>query len=109
MASKIRTSKKSDLAVLNKLIRKCEAIPAKLCFQTLGDVENWVIIVYTDASLANCEDLTLQCACLLFLANRRTYTSVLISWRSQKSKRAVRGTLSAETVACVEALDSGIL
>ena len=32
MASKIRTFKKSDLAVLNKPIRKCKAMPAKLCF-----------------------------------------------------------------------------
>ena len=32
MASKIRAFKKSDLAVLNKLIRKCKAMPAKLCF-----------------------------------------------------------------------------
>ena len=53
MASKIRTSKKSDLAVLIKLIGKCKAMPAKLCFQTL-DVENWVIILCTDDSLGNC-------------------------------------------------------
>ena len=39
----------------------------------------------------------------------RTYASVLISWKSQKFTPVVKSALSAETFACVKALDSGIL
>ena len=60
--------------------------------------------MYSDASLNNHADGGTQGCYVVFLVNCVTNRSALISWRSQKLKRIVRSTLSAECMTWIEGI-----
>ena len=72
------------------------------------DLNNAVIKVFSDASYGNLKDGESQIGYLVFLCDR-TDRAVLVSWGSKKAKRVARSTLTAETFAAVEGLDSAIV
>ena len=100
---------REDFIAINKLIRKLKysASTCKLKFQDIGDSETWTIWVYSDASLGNLDCGGTQAGYVIFLAG--TKGKNLISWRSQKLRRVVKSTLSAEAMACGNGLDAAVL
>ena len=109
LSSNLKESNVSDILAANKLIRYVRSEEVTLKFPELGLINDCRFVVFTDASLANNKDGSTQAGYLVFLTNIKTGDCSLISWRSQKLKRIVRSTLSAETLACVDGVDAAFL
>ena len=90
-----------DILVLNKLIRKVNAVDLTLYFPQMLDLEKCTLECYTDASFANLADCGSQGGYIIFLRDERGRKSP-ITWQSRKIRRVVKSTLAAETLALVE-------
>ena len=71
------------------------------------------IVVYTDSSWANAQDMKSQAGFCVFRAGEFVDTldgdaASLLDWRSHRIKRQCRSTLAAETMAMDAGMDSGI-
>ena len=66
------------------------------------------LIAYSDASYANLPDGSSQGAFVVLLANSEGLFAPL-AWLSKKLKQVVKSTLAAETLAAVEAVETGFL
>ena len=71
------------------------------------------LVVYTDASWANAEELRSQAGYLVFLAGPEVFTvggdqASLLDWRSHRIKRKCRSTLAAETMSLDAGFDAGL-
>merc|ERR1712030_111699 len=64
--------------------------------------------VFSNASYGNLQEGESQIGYLVFLCDS-TNKAVLVSWGSKKAKRVARSTLTAETFAAVEDVDSAML
>ena len=106
----VPSSTLSDLIRLKKLIRKIKHSGGiELFFPNLGDIANWAIVTFSDASLANCADGSTQGGHIVFLCESIKNYASIISWQSRKLRHVVRSTLSAETMARIEGIDTGFL
>ena len=81
----------ADLIRAQKLLIKLKAEPSYVCFPDLGDITEWTIIVYTDASHANV-DQVFSCGGAVTLISNGVRCAP-ICWRSGKIHRVVRSTL----------------
>ena len=90
----------------------------RIAFVAYASYKEWVcgtlvvrfaIIVYTDSSLPNLSDGGTQGGYATFIEKEKSLKSVLISWQSQKTKRVIKSTLSADCMACIEGVDSAFL
>ena len=50
MACSVKSGKKKDLKLANKILRRAKGIEYNLNFSALGDITNWKIICFSDAS-----------------------------------------------------------
>ena len=98
-----------DVLAINKVAKDVSTRATSAKFPNLDNYDDWRLIVYTDSSLANLSDGGTQGGYAIFIENKKSSKSVLISWQSQKIKRVVRSTLSAECMACIEGVDSAFL
>ena len=82
-----------------------------LHYQWIGDLDDLVVIGYSDASFACREDLSSQGGYLITLVHRDMVQKGIpgpyhvLDWRSFKLPRVARGTLSADGQAAAEAAD----
>ena len=90
-----------DVLVLNKLIRKVNAVDLTLYFPQMSSLEKCTLECYTDASFANLADCGSQGGYIIFLRDERGKRCP-IAWQSRKIRRVVKSTLDAETLALVE-------
>ena len=70
--------------------------------------ESMKIIVYSDASMANMDNAASQLGYIIFLCDEENRCAP-ISWSSRKSRRVARSTLTAETLAAVDAVDTAFV
>ena len=77
-----------------------------LAFPMLGEPENLVLEVFTDASFQNLGDGGSQGGFLTILANPETRKCHPLAWASRKIKRIARSTLAAETLDLQDGLDA---
>ena len=96
-----------DLKKANKYLRdmKSDQVCLKFCHLDMSSLK---LTVYADASFGNLPDGGSQGGHIIFLSDEYGRCSV-ISWCSKRIRRVARSTLSAETQAVVEALDSAYL
>ena len=99
--------KVSDVILANKTLNDLQRDDVHINFVPL-DVSSLKLMVFADASFANLADGGSQGGHIVFLSDK-VHNSVPISWNSKKIRRVVRSTLSAETLATVDALDSAYL
>merc|ERR1712030_122948 len=66
------------------------------------------IVVYSDASWGNLEGGGSQMGFIAFLCDKNL-NSAPILWSSKKTKRVARSTLTAESLAATEAVDSAVV
>ena len=87
-----------------KELKSCDSriLIKKLYFKTLR------LEAFSDASLSNLTDGSSQLVYIIFLTDAKR-TAVPICWASKKSKRVARSTLTAETLAAIEAVDSALV
>ena len=71
-------------------------------FKSLGNIKTCSITAYSDAALGNLPGGSSQGGFIIFLHGENGNV-IPMSWRSRKIKRVVRSTLSAETMAFIEA------
>ena len=96
-----------DSLKANKAIRKAKQISSGILFPKLGKTDDLKINVYSDAAWGNLPD---GCSSgqghIIFLSGNKGCCP--LSWTSNKIKRKVASTLSAETLALSDALDEAI-
>ena len=92
------------MKIANKHIQKLKSTEVVLQFPSLGNLESLYITCFSDASLANLKSGASQEGFAIFLCGNEKYLP--IAWKSRKLKRVVKSTLSAETLALEEALES---
>lgn len=107
LSAVFKRAKVSDLLETNKVIKRIHAEKVTLKFQHLGHVSSLCLLVYSDASLGNFPDGGSQGGHFLLLAGEEG-KSVPIAWQSKPIRCVVRSTISAETLAMADAIDSGM-
>ena len=109
MSETIHKSKVSDIISLNKVVRRLHSeMVSALNFPNLGEIANWFLLCYSDASFKNTEDGQTHAGYLIFLTNKTTRRCSLIAWKSGLLRRVARSTLAAETFACINCIDQAI-
>jgi hypothetical protein len=102
-----------NLNELNKLLKEAKRSEDwSLVFVPI-DLEKANIVVFTDASWANADELKSQAGYLTFVTGPDVQTPTgdlasLLDWRSHRIKRQCRSTLAAETMSLDAGFDSGI-
>ena len=96
-----------NLMEVNKMIKQLKSNRVALKYQKLTDIKSSKLVVYSDASLGNLQDGGSQGAHVIFLAGPDQLMSP-ICWNSKKTRRVVRSTLAAETLAMADAIDTAV-
>ena len=101
------------LGQLNKLLKEAKnSEDWALTFRPI-DLATSKIVVFTDSSWANAEELKSQAGYMVFLAGAEVETVKgddvsLLDWRSHRIKRQCRSTLAAETMSMDAGVDAAI-
>jgi hypothetical protein len=96
------------ILVLNDAMKYLQQSPSIcLCYPKL-DLKTLCIVVYTDSSFANNDDLSTQIRHIAVLADGSESCCVL-SYSSRKSRRVVRSSLAGETLAMSEGFDTAFI
>ena len=96
----------SDFVKYTKAIRDLKSDDSWMKIPKL-DLKSLFITVYSDASFGNLSQGASQMGYIIFLHDK-IGKSVPLSWVSKKIKRVARSTLTAETLAAVEAVDAAV-
>jgi hypothetical protein len=107
LSTKLKQGTVSDLIRAIKCIERLRSGPSVVRFPAMGRYEEWRLIVFTDASLANLEGCGSVGGRVCFLVNSQGDACPL-SWSSAKIKRVVRSTLSAEMLSLQEGIEDAI-
>lgn len=97
----------SDVLKVNKTLRKLKN--SDICIQFVPLRNNMMkckLIVYCDASYANLKGDASQSGYIIFLVDETGNANVL-KWKSGKISRVVKSTLAAETLALLDAAETG--
>lgn len=96
-----------DLIKANKTIRDLKSRDVSIKFGPLN-LDSIKMAVFSDASYGNLQGGGSQIGFLVFAYDDEN-SCVPLLWSSRRAKRVVRSTLSAETLAAVDALDAAFL
>jgi hypothetical protein len=104
LSTKLNSATIRDLIHANKVLKKVKN-PAVLKFGKLHPPIH--LLAYCDASYGNLSNGSSQGGYIIFLTDEGGYTSP-ICWSSRKLRRVCRSTLTAETMAMLDAIDASI-
>ena len=104
LTTKYGKAKKQDIMKAIKLLQKVKRISTKLTIPDMGNIEDWVLVVYSDAATKKIEEAFSVSGYVIFLVNKKTYNAVPITWSSKKIERVVNSSLGAETPGSPEPL-----
>ena len=90
----------------NKTLRKLKNNDFCIKFVPLSDLSKCKLVVYCDASYANLKGDASQSGYVIFLVDGSGNANVL-KWQSKKISRVVKSTLAAETLALLDAAETG--
>ena len=94
----------ADFAKYQKIVKDLKSSQTFIKIRKL-DLNKISLRVYSDASFANLSGGASQLGYIIFCCDDQGI-SVPLSWASKKAKRVARSTLTAETLAAVEAVDA---
>ena len=102
----------SHLLEVNRVVKRAHEF-CELSLRLVRHADNLKWLVYSDASLANNEDLTSQAGYLVFMTSPDTsVTSTshcsLLDWSSKRIRRVTRSTIASECLALTDAVDHAI-
>ena len=89
-------------------MKKLKSIDLTLRFVPFESMDNLCILCYGDSSFANLPSGSSQGDVVVLLVDKDGCVN-LLSWQSKKLKRVCTSTLSAETLACIDAVNYGFL
>lgn len=104
----VNHAKVEDLLKANKAVRQLKNEQCCIRFPDLGDLGKLHFVVYSDASHANLRDGVSSGGGYVVLLVGENGESCPLMWKSAKIKRVVKSTLSAESMALVNATDDTI-
>ena len=107
LSAVFKKAKVSDLIETNKVVRRIQSENVTLKFGQLGHMNMLRLLIYSDASLGNLPDGSSQGGYIIFLTGVEGRVAP-IAWQSKRIRRVVRSTLSAETLAMADAIDTGM-
>ena len=93
-----------DMKNANKAIRKLKSSEVTLKFHNLDDLEKPLVVCCSDSAFASLKNGGYQGAIIIFLYGNNKYGP--IAWTSKKLKRVGKRTLSTETPALEESLET---
>ena len=109
LACDVRNVDTGRFRVANKCLRRLKySKDMTLAFPMLGEPENLVLEVFTDASFQNLGDGGSQGGFVTILTNPETGKCHPLAWASRKIKRIARSTLAAEILALQDGLHATI-
>ena len=97
----------SDFLQYRKTVRDVKNNSYEIILKKL-DMRHIELTVFSDASFGNLSGGASQLGFVIFL-NDAHGNAVPVCWASRKSKRVARSTLTAETLAAIEALDAAMM
>lgn len=107
LASSLKTATVQTLIDANKVIKNLKSENVSLKFQYLGPNDNVKLLMFSDSSLGNLPDGGTQGGHFIALVGENGIISPL-TWTSKRTRRIVRSTLAAETLAMVDGIDNAI-
>ena len=105
LSSFMKTPNIGNMLRANKILSKIKEYPLRTKFLDLGDLKKIKLLCYSDASLGNLPSGKSTGGYVIFLAWENG-TICPLSWKTKILTRVVRSTISAETSAMIDALDS---
>ena len=107
LSTKLKQGNISDLSRAIKAVNRLKDVNSMILFPTLStDVNDWKVVVFTDASLCNINDGTGSTGGhIVWLVDCRGKCCPH-SWHANKIKRVVQSTIAAETLILQEGLES---
>ena len=108
VSSSIKDATVRDLVTANKFIKLLKCNEFASSFPQISDLQNASLVCFSDASFANLKCGGSQGGLLVFLQGRNGKYMLLAS-QSRKLKRAVKSTLTAETLALQEVIEGAIM
>ena len=109
IASEVSEATIRTLKDMNKIIRKVKDKEQVIRFTKLGNINDLVVKVYTDASYNNQDEKTRSTEGRVTLVeNPSTGLANVVSWKVKKIARVCRSVKSAETRALEDGLDDAI-
>ena len=107
MSSKIRNATVDDLLTCNKLLKQVQSNPTFIKFPVM-DVESLSFVVHCDSSWNNLPNGGSQGAFIILLKDNNNLVAP-VEWSSTKIRRVARSTVTAETLAMLDACDAAFL
>ena len=104
LSSKIRTATVDDLLNCNKLLKHVHSNPTFIKFPALS-VESLSFVVHCDSSWNNLPNGGSQGAYVIMLKDNNNLVAP-VGWSSTKIRRVARSTVTAETLAMLDACDA---
>ena len=107
-STKLKEGKISDLSKALKAVNRLKVIRSMISFPALSrTIDDWKIVVFTDASLGNIKNGTGRTAGHIIWLMDCHGKCCPLSWHASKIKRVVRSTIAAETLSLQEGLECG--
>lgn len=97
----------SDFFLYRKAVREMKNNSYEIRLKKLN-TRSMELTIFSDASFGNLSGGASQLGFIVFL-NDKEGNAIPVSWASRKSKRVARSTLTAETLAAVEAVDAAMM
>ena len=104
LTTKYGKATKGDLMKAIKVLQKVKRKTTRITIPDMGDVNDWVLVVYTDAATRKIDEAFSVSGYVIFLVNRKTFAATPITWSSKKIERVVNSSLAAETLALVKVI-----
>jgi hypothetical protein len=108
LSTRFRRGIISDLLQGVKALRRIKEAEAKVCYPALGHIENWRLVVFSDAAHANLNDGVSSTGAHIVLLVGSDKRCCPLAWHANKIKRVVRSTIAAEALSLLEGLETGM-
>ena len=109
LSMSIKNAQMMHISQAKKMLLKLKNDDAFINFPALSNIEDCSLIVYTDASFANLPDKVSSARGYLVFLVDSSSNCCLLSWASNKIKRVVKSTTSAECLALLDGLEDAFV
>ena len=103
----LHNAKVEDIIAANKVVQRLKKKDVTVVIPALDDVNSLSIECYSDASFGNLPGGGSQGGYIIFISDDSGHRCP-VTWQSRKVRRVVKSTLAAETLALLDAAETGV-